>query len=57
MESRPLSAYYGPILTYLERFNQNGAFTVERGYDGFSFAEKRKKLSEQFLRNLGFIGI
>ena len=50
MKSRPFSTYFRPILTYLEQFNQNGAFTVERGHDGLSFAGKRKKVTEQFLR-------
>ena len=57
MESRLFLTYFWPILAYLERFNQNGAFTVEEGCDDLSFATIKKKITEQFLRKLGLSGI
>ena len=47
-----LSTYFSTILTNLERFNQNGAFTGEGGHDGHSIYAIRKKVTEQFLRKL-----
>ena len=54
MESRAFSTYMWPILTCFEQFNQNGTFTVERGHDGISFAEKGRKVTEQFFEKIGF---
>ena len=57
MESRPFLTYFRPILTYLERFNHIGAFTVEGGHDNLSFAVIKRKVTEQFSRKLGISGI
>ena len=43
-------------MTYLERFNPNGAFTVEVSHDDLSFAVIRRKVTEQFLSKLGLSG-
>ena len=39
---------FSVILTNLERFNQNGVFTVEGGHDDHSFPVIRRKVTEQF---------
>ena len=56
MKSMPFPAYLWPILTYLERFNQIGAFTVDGDLDGLLFAVI-SKVTGQFLRKLGLSGI
>ena len=57
MESRQFLTNIRPILMYLERFNQNGAFTVEGGHDDLSFAVTKRKVTEQFSRKFGISGI
>ena len=41
------------IVLLLERFNQNGAFTVKGGHDDLSFAGIRRKVTKQFFDKIG----
>jgi len=44
--------YFGVNLTYLGQFKEDGVFSEEGGHYDLSFAEIRKKVTEQFLRKL-----
>ena len=57
VKSRPFWTYFQPLLTYLERFNENGAFTVEEGHNDLSLAVTKRKVTGQFLIKLGISGI
>ena len=46
VEFRQFFTYFQPILTFLEWFNQKGAYTVEGCHDGLSFAVIRRKVTE-----------